>query len=851
MIIVSLTYGENLYNLYHSKYLIPFNQTIRQLNDEIYAAMLLPSISNNLVFNTVSWALDIINNSSIILKNKKLKVVYTITECKMPKATEQFLNIMNSSMKINVIFGCGCPELTGALSEISSFWNVTQITYSDTDSTLSAKNKYPNLIRAVVSDYCFNYASISLLKWFNWTKIGILYQDEVSYLKTSSHSMVNAHLVHEMEKNGYKPYNFGFIDDPSPSLKNLKMSNIRIILGNFHKKYNEYVFCKAHKERMVGRNYVWILFGQGHSSDNQINKEIRVNCDRNVILQYHIALDYLEFWNEENSESISNLTAREYKKKINSESMENSTNIFHAYVFDALWGVALAIHSGESFSNTFNKVVFPEFFGITGPFKITKGERNCLINIKQYIDGKYNYIGYFSELEDHVKIKNDSLIWAHGQIPSDRSKTDHRWESINIIVYIIFIVITSCGIVFAFILMGINIAYRKHRYIKMSSPNMNNIIIVGSIFSYLSVIFLGTDRSKVGDSKFVMKVICSMKAWTLCLGFTLSFGAMFSKTWRVHQIFTNISLNKKVIKDSKLIGMVCFLLLLDIIILSIQPFIDPVQLKVQNYTMVQSDQDVEVTYSREFCSSDKQSVWVGVIYAHKGLLLVIGGFLVWETRQVNIPALNDSKHIGLSVYMVVIMCASGATVNAVIQDRIDFNFMIIASFIILCTTITLCLVFLPKLIQIRNDPKGVSIRKHATIKKGTKYSNDCPKAQNMHTETIIKDLLLKKLSEIEKTKMEMEKRVNEIRKKHVKKKTSLSNVFSNLKKKSMLSATQLSDEKLINSSKSSVTFFDQMDCPDDEDYCKAKIIINKTVDLDYIDYSMFAQICRNLPETTL
>ena len=31
-------------------------------------------------------------------------------------------------------------------------------------------------------------------------------------------------------------------------------------------------------------------------------------------------------------------------------------------------------------------------------------------------------------------------------------------------------------------------------------------------------------------------------------GFTLSFGSMFSKTWRVHSIFTNVQLNKKVVR---------------------------------------------------------------------------------------------------------------------------------------------------------------------------------------------------------------------------------------------------------------------------------------------------------------
>jgi gamma-aminobutyric acid type B receptor len=40
--------------------------------------------------------------------------------------------------------------------------------------------------------------------------------------------------------------------------------------------------------------------------------------------------------------------------------------------------------------------------------------------------------------------------------------------------------------------------------------------------------------------------ICAARAWLLMAGFSLAFGAMFSKTWRVHSIFTDITINKKV-----------------------------------------------------------------------------------------------------------------------------------------------------------------------------------------------------------------------------------------------------------------------------------------------------------------
>ena len=90
-----------------------------------------------------------------------------------------------------------------------------------------------------------------------------------------------------------------------------------------------------------------------------------------------------------------------------------------------------------------------------------------------------------------------------------------------------------------------NIKYRNQRYIKMSSPQLNNLIIIGCILTYSSVILLGLDSGLTSIETF--PYVCTARAWTLMAGFSLAFGAMFSKTWRVHSIFTDIKLNKKVI----------------------------------------------------------------------------------------------------------------------------------------------------------------------------------------------------------------------------------------------------------------------------------------------------------------
>lgn len=78
----------------------------------------------------------------------------------------------------------------------------------------------------------------------------------------------------------------------------------------------------------------------------------------------------------------------------------------------------------------------------------------------------------------------------------------------------------------------------------MSSPYLNNLIIIGCILTYTSVIFLGLDSSLTSVQTF--PYICAARAWLLMAGFSLAFGAMFSKTWRVHSIFTDVKLNKKV-----------------------------------------------------------------------------------------------------------------------------------------------------------------------------------------------------------------------------------------------------------------------------------------------------------------
>lgn len=99
----------------------------------------------------------------------------------------------------------------------------------------------------------------------------------------------------------------------------------------------------------------------------------------------------------------------------------------------------------------------------------------------------------------------------------------------------------------------------------------------------------------------------------------------------------------------------------------------------------------------EVCRSQHTQSWLGALYAYKGLLLVVGVYMAWETRHVKIPALNDSQYIGVSVYLVVITSAIVVVLANLISERVTLAFITISALILTSTTATLCLLFLPKL----------------------------------------------------------------------------------------------------------------------------------------------------------
>ena len=80
------------------------------------------------------------------------------------------------------------------------------------------------------------------------------------------------------------------------------------------------------------------------------------------------------------------------------------------------------------------------------------------------------------------------------------------------------------------------------RLVKLASPKVNYLIVIGAIILYLHVVSLVIPTS----DPVAVTVLCNLNAWLIASGYSLCYGTMLTKMARVYYIFNNPTPKKKV-----------------------------------------------------------------------------------------------------------------------------------------------------------------------------------------------------------------------------------------------------------------------------------------------------------------
>lgn len=743
-------------------------------------------------------------NERGVIPGYRLEMYDNDTRCDSGAAINAFFHAIYRKQQMTMLLGTSSSEVTERLAKVVSHWGVLQISFGSLSSVLSDRAGFPLFFRTVAPDSSHNAARVAFLKRFRWDAVATLHEDDELYALAINELLTQLEGANIAVSSSESVTRNDFLEQ----IQELKNTDSRIIIGSFSRHMARKIFCEVYKQGMYGAEFQWIVPGglgewwldPGRSDCSA--DQLRAAADNLITvaaytgrLPSHTSVSGLQmdaFWQKLSAELEDELRSDGATPQP-AGGAGYAGHVTQAY--DAVWTVALALRTAEllwrkaelnvtlsdyryekllpdtgggsrygwnatteppkkqerRMANFFDRIISRlRFNGISGPLSFSGSDRVGITEFQQNQGGVLRKVALYipdSETLDFSCFRCNPIIWKDGEPPVARRIVKLSVATIQRSVFVSVSVLSVFGMLLAVAFLAFNLCYRKSKYIKLSSPKLNNMTVVGCLLVYLAIVVLGLDHGTLGsDTHFA--VFCTVRAFLLSGGFSLAFGAIFIKTYRVHHIFVRASsgvIKNKLLQDQQLIALVCVLVLIDCAIVTLWVTFDPMERTMRNLTMQvsglpypldgagrlrysdlklhaenagnrlprsisRSERDVVYLPQREQCYSEHMAKWLGALYIYKGLLLVVGCYMAWETRNVQIPALNDSQYIGLSVYNAVITSALVvALANVISAERYTLTYALVGTLIFVSTTTTLCLLFLPKIHAMMNNAEADAV----------------------------------------------------------------------------------------------------------------------------------------------
>eukprot|EP00057_Strongylocentrotus_purpuratus_P026472 XP_011680946.1 PREDICTED: gamma-aminobutyric acid type B receptor subunit 2-like [Strongylocentrotus purpuratus] len=286
-----------------------------------------------------------------------------------------------------------------------------------------------------------------------------------------------------------------------------------------------------------------------------------------------------------------------------------------------------------------------------------EGIRNSPVNVEQFIGSTvFRILNYSDKNGTLHSVENRSIRWADGKRPVDGITYQPIDETVSSTVRIIFYSLSGVGIVLSLIFFSLNVHYREY------SVQTGLTQCAFSVLGLSSVRRIGihaSSKSGVKDSR---------------------------------------RLN---LPDSKLILGVFALVFADISIIMFRVVLDDVHVTSHcldaQLDMTDPRQETYFEPTVRMCESTNQIFFLIIMFGIKGILVMFGIFLAWETRDVAVSDLNDSKYIAFSVYTVAVTLAVAVPTSYLFMYQVDRRFIIFSCAVLFANTTVLCLVFVPKI----------------------------------------------------------------------------------------------------------------------------------------------------------
>ena len=732
-------------------------------NKTIYILSLLPYPDP--LFNpslrdgpSISLALDMardqINNQTELLPDYHIELIHDDSGCEYTtKAYVAFIRNAFYGNNVVGIIGSGCSKSILPLGILTSSEQMGIVTiHGGGNPLLSNRSAYHYALSSQGSNDLFYVTGISLMKASSWTRVGVLI-DNIQGEQFSSTNVVRLRdIIASLLTTDTKHFSIDIlptVDKMFVPLGDIIRKGLRVNVLFTPVEITQRVLCLAMRQDMVYDAYQWIV---NSNSFDEVAKDVvftynqqLYNCSEREMKI--VALNQVFFFNlrfsalnetapstySKYSFSEFDSLFRERIEKYNSQSgVINRSNISHSvrstYFYDTLWAwsvvldrvtkknPSLDLTKYEYGNIAFSDLLLEEFYsldfqGISGRIKFDNntGFVTRALSVFQVDNGKPNEVAYYDPEEGFILTKQIKFI--PDSFP-DKIKIV-RTEAVAV-----FIFIALLQLITLVILHILTLKHRRCPSIRASSLKLHQIVYCGCyIFAFLLLLLTAEGLGQFDDTTF--KVVCNINwAWLFPISFTLTFGTVAVRTWRLYRIFTHYRKPSRFIGDYYLMTFVLMLLLVDIVVATIWMIADPLRVK---YSLYRSLEEVTLFQVRvRQCVNYNYAVFNGIMFGLRVALVVGVLVLTILTRNIKNQSFT-TKSLRVLVYLFSIIMLVGFVTYfislssnplsslAFISIVLTLNFMLLL-FIIL--------IFLPPLMPLLRE-KIYPTLKRLELKKST------------------------------------------------------------------------------------------------------------------------------------
>ena len=680
------------------------------------------------IIPAVRLAVEHINNRADILDGYTLKQFEADSGCaNSVNAVINFVRyVYHSGRRIVGIVGPACSGPTERVGLFSAQSGVSILQVSTATSPELTDEKYSNTFRAVSSALVYIDVFVHLMERNGWDHVATLYQDSRRYFSATHAKFV------EVDMKNHIGFSSPIFERYIP-LEQLRASRTRIVFvfagGNLARK----LMCLAYHFDFIYPKYQWVFHDRPHSqfinahvsmvynskqytcNENEMTKAIsgailniyrltRTDRTTNDTAAQRSYNEYEVEYNQTRNRHLEELADR----NVSVDSSDTETQYSNVY-YDAVWALALALNKSipmlESFSYDLSNYAYGQenitnvvrdqlislsFEGMSGKisFSDTTRESNSIIDVYQVFNGSSEPIGVY---------ENNTLPRLNGSFISDsfRVVVDTIPEELGI--FVLSVIIPPVAV--ATILLHVaNLLYCNHRSMKATSPTLNHLAFSGCyLFIVGAIIFTIQETWGFSDPssyRTLLPIQCSIFMWSTTMGYSLIFGSLCVKMWRLSRIYTNFrrydtGRDGLIMSDYSLIGITLLVWLLDVGINLTWNLVDPWMVVI-----VETTDGVGTVTVLVYCDSHYLPYWVATIVTYISLLSLVVVFFSIRTRNIPKKDFKYSKHINKLVFMLVLLFSVGIPIYifCLWSSAIVAAFVIMV--VILLTTVVLCLLFL-------------------------------------------------------------------------------------------------------------------------------------------------------------